>query len=204
MNRRRLSIGVVVGSAAALLAVGLVVAAPPKTSEPTEKEVRKVAKGSKESLIFTPAREAAAMVFVAQNHPELKKLLKTLSSTDKAAYESAICEIFADTEALADVLAMDADLHAAALEEWRVRSRIDLLAARMRDGQPTPEQEAKIKTLVRKQVELELERRIKEVGRLEQMLERRRSDIAQKTESIDKTVQHRLNRLLGAERKTEN
>lgn len=200
MRARTLLAGAAMGSVAAIFAVGLVVAAPLASGDPTDKEGRRAqsraARPAKELPIFTPAREAAALAFVAQHHPELRKLLKSLADADKQAYEQAVCEIFAETEALADVLAKDVDVYAIALEEWKVRSRIHLLIARMREGTPTPEQERKIESLVRKQVELELERKKKELSRFEQMLERRRGDLAQRGDSMEKTVQNRLKRLL--------
>jgi hypothetical protein len=176
----------------------------PKTAPHAEKargaEARP-ARGAKPLPAFTPAREAAAMSFVAQNHPELRRLLRTLAESDAEAYQSAVRELFADSERLADVQAKDPELYAVELELWRLGSRTKLMVARMQnDATGDPEHVKRVRNLVRKSAELDLERRRIELRRLEQTLERRRQEIDELARGIEKRVDARVNMLLKREK----
>lgn len=157
----------------------------------------RTARAAKALPAFTPAREAAAMAFVAQNHPELRRLLRTLAESDAEAYQSAVRELFADSERLADVQAKDPDLYAVELEIWKLGSRTKLMVARMQnDATRDPEQVKRVRNLVRKSMELDLERRRIELRRLEQSLEQRRQEIEESARGMEQRVDARVNALL--------
>ena len=76
-----------------------------------------------------PAREAAALVFVRANHPELTDLLAQLKTSKPQEYEAAIAELFRISEHLSQLQANNSVRYPLELEAWKIKSRIQLLAA---------------------------------------------------------------------------
>jgi hypothetical protein len=99
-------------------------ATKPKPAEPP-KAVKPV-----ERVSLTPEREAAAMTFVRQHHPDLVDLLNQLKETKPVEYQSAIRELFQTSERLAQLREQDPQRCELELEAWKTKSRIQLLAAR--------------------------------------------------------------------------
>jgi hypothetical protein len=83
------------------------------------------------ALIITPEREAAAITFVKQHHPELAELLTHLKESSPKEYERAIRELFRTSERLALVQERDSEAYDLELSLWKARSRAQLLAARL-------------------------------------------------------------------------
>ena len=79
---------------------------------------------------LTPEREAAAITFVRQHHPELVDLLNQLKETKPAEYQTAIRELFQTSERLAQLREQDPQRYELELAAWKTKSRIQLLAAR--------------------------------------------------------------------------
>jgi hypothetical protein len=105
---------------------------------------------------FTPQREAAALQFVEQHHPELGQVLARLKKLNQEQYEQAIRQIFQESASLAAAKANDEKLHELMLEAWKVRSRIQVLAAQLAcASNRDPEKEAELKRLLYRQVDLQ-------------------------------------------------
>lgn len=87
------------------------------------------AKNDVESV--SPKREAAAIKFAQQHHPELAELLGRLKSSHPDQYTKALRELDRTRERLEKAKESDADRYAILLREWQLDSRIRLLAARL-------------------------------------------------------------------------
>lgn len=98
--------------------------APAKKPAATE-----AAKGDAESI--PPKREAAALKFAQQHHPELAELLGRLKASYPEQYTKALRELDKTRDRLEKVKDNDADRYAILLREWQLDSRVRLLAARI-------------------------------------------------------------------------
>lgn len=82
-------------------------------------------------------REAEAMAFVEQYHPELAQLLVHLKKRDKESYSKAVRQLQRDNRRLEEMRARDTARHDLELQLWQSASRIQLISARlsMRDDE---------------------------------------------------------------------
>jgi hypothetical protein len=100
----------------------------------TSAEARKMkakAAGGGKPLVITPEREAAAMTFVRQHHPELAELLTLLKASSPGEFERAMRDLFRTSERLAQFQERDSLTYELELSLWKARSRIQLLSARL-------------------------------------------------------------------------
>jgi hypothetical protein len=81
-------------------------------------------------LPFTPEREAAALNFVRSHHSELVNLLEQLKSKDRRQYEVVVRDLFRTSERLSTMQQNDLPRYEIALQAWKLKSRIQVLAAR--------------------------------------------------------------------------
>jgi hypothetical protein len=131
---------------------------------------------------LTAAREAAAMAFVKQHHPDLVELLLYLKENQPAAYEQAAMDLFRASERLAQQKEINFDRYELDLALWKVESRIELVAARLKMAGPdSPEGEtlaAQLKKLLEERHDLRAERLVQE-----------RERIAERAEKIDRQLE---------------
>jgi hypothetical protein len=100
-----------------------------KVEQPAQaRRPRKAA--SEAPLPITPEREAAALDFVRIHHPELVNLLEQLKSKDRRQYEVVVRDLFRTSERLAAMQQNDLPRYEIALQAWKLKSRIQVLAAR--------------------------------------------------------------------------
>lgn len=78
-----------------------------------------------------PKREAAAIKFAQQHHPELAELLGRLKASHPDQYTKALRELDKTRDRLEKAKDNDADRYAILLREWQLDSRVRLLAARL-------------------------------------------------------------------------
>lgn len=126
---------------------------------------------------FTPEREAAALSFVRQHHPELGDLLAQLKPGNRREYQRAINELFFASEKLTQTQERDPLKYDLDLQAWKIDSRIRLLAARiaMSDNDLL---EAELKELLVEKVDVQLAL---------QLLERER--VSSRLEKLDATIE---------------
>lgn len=112
------------------------------TKVPSDKPTKTAKTARPGQLGFTAEREAAALTFVRQHHPELADLLTRLKDRRPQEYQKAIRDLFRVSERLALSNEQQPARYELELQEWKLASRIQLLAARMSmNGSPALEQE---------------------------------------------------------------
>ena len=150
---------------------------------------------------FTVAREAAALAFVGQHHPELVDLLHQLKESDEEEYERVVRELFQTSERLAGVQERNPERYALELEQWKLRSRIQLLAARvsMTDSETLKEE---LRGALEKQAKVRLDLLHLEQRQLRNRLEKIDALAAELEKAQDKHVQRQFDQLTGAIKKT--
>lgn len=153
--------------------------------------------GKKNATAMTPEREAAALSFVAQHHPELDVLLAHLKSADSAEYARAIRDISRAREKLEQSRTRDESRYEIELQQWSNQSRIDLLAARIKMA-PTDEHRAQLRTLLEERVELKASLLRLERDRLEERLLKTEQQLKTLAASRDSQVDNQLRAILGS------
>ena len=149
-------------SLAAFLAVGLTAAivtaadkpdapsaattVPPATKRPTKAV----------PVPLTPEREAAAIQFVREHHPELVDLLMGLKDMQPGQYQTAVRQLFQTSERLAKIHETDPPRYELELSLWKIKSRIQLLAARSSMGRD-PEIESQLRSALAEQAQVQLQ-----------------------------------------------
>jgi hypothetical protein len=145
--------------------------------------------------VITPEREAAAITFVREHHAELVDLLNQLKETKPAEYQTAIRELFQTSERLAQLREQDPQRYDLELEAWKVKSRIQLLAARSTmSGDKSLEEQ--LHSALAEQADVRLRQLKLERGRVAERLQKldKNIDDFQRSESAD--VQRQFERLL--------
>jgi hypothetical protein len=107
---------------------------------------------------FTEEREAAALLFIRKNLPEVLPLLTELKKNHREQYEQQVREVFAVSEALADLQQDDPRRYELELKIWKTENRAAALVAKL-NSSPEPERhkaEAALLDLARELVDLDL------------------------------------------------
>jgi hypothetical protein len=100
-------------------------------------------------------REAAALAFVRENHPELADLLEQLKAMKPDQYERAINELWQVSRSLANFKKNEKRRYEPALDVWKARSRAELLAAQLA-GTPDAALEGKLRAALKTQLDAEI------------------------------------------------
>lgn len=138
--------------------------------------------------VVSPAAEAAALDFAREHHPELASLLDQLQSSAPKEYQAAIADLSRTRERLERSREKTPERYALELAEWKVNSRIRLLAARMAMGGDTS-LEAELKAAVRERFDLRLQLQAEERERLSKRLERLDEQIAEQRRKADELIE---------------
>jgi hypothetical protein len=159
----------------------------PKTTRNNSKEDRQPG--------FTPQREAAALSFVRQHHPELGDLLTQLKAGNQREYQRVINELFNTSERLAQSQERDPLRYELELQAWKIDSRIRLLAARMAMNE-SDLLEAELKELLVERLDVQLEQQLLERQRVTTRLEKLDASIERIRKQRENEAQKSLTKLL--------
>jgi hypothetical protein len=141
--------------------------------------------------VITPEREAAALTFVREHHPELADLIAVLKEKQPKEYQKALRDLFRASEKLAQIHDLDKARYELELKAWKLQSRIQLLTARL-TMQSNDKLRAELRTALGEQYDTQLAlvraERERVAQRLE-MLDKQLANLEQrKSEAIDKQV----------------
>jgi hypothetical protein len=131
-----------------------------------------------ESVSVTPAREAKAIAFAREHHPDLANLLARLKKADPQAYDKALREVSQNIERLSKLRETDIERYDFSLRMWTLDSRIRLLAARSTMSND-PGIESELRELLRERQEVRLAMLKLERERLHVRLERLNGQVQQ-------------------------
>lgn len=158
---------------------------------------------SKPPLGFTPEREAAAVEFVRRHHPELAALLGRLKKSEPAEYRRAVSALFRASERLAHVQERDADEYDRELKAWKLKSRIQLLVARIRMAPDDGELRRELEQALSEQLDVRRERLAAERRKLVERLKKLEAQIkeVEVEKQREQEVQRQLDLLLRDKKK---
>jgi hypothetical protein len=150
---------------------------------------------------FTPEREAAAIEFVRRHHPELATLLAHLKKADAAEYRRAIRALFRASERLARIQERDPERYERELKAWTLKSRIQLLVARIRMAPQDEKSRRELKRALLEQFDLRSTQLVEERKRLLDRLKRLEAQIKSMQKDRDLQVQRQFELLLRPRKK---
>ena len=136
---------------------------------------------------LSPAREAAALAFASEQHPELSYLLLQLRNNSHLEYYQGVREVDRARERLQRTKERSSELYEIELRVWRLDSRIQLLAARLAMTENSS-LEDELKNLLRERVAVRLEQMKFERERSATRIERLDRAIAESTEHPDEVA----------------
>lgn len=122
-----------------------------KTTSKVEKSVAK----TQGTPSIPPSREAAAISFAQENHAELASLLEGLKKNAPKEYQAALQDLDRAVEKLAKIKERSPERHEYELADWKMTSRIRLLAARLTMSSD-PAGEAELRAALRERFEFRL------------------------------------------------
>jgi len=137
----------------------------PDSAQPKTKCVPP-AKAAVPPLAFSPEVEAEAMALVRPNLLELAQVLEPLKTANPPEYRKAITELAAEARTLTALRARNPARSDLALEAWKARTRVELIAAQLA-GAPSPEGESRLRAAIEARVDVEIRRHRFEVGQQE-------------------------------------
>ena len=145
---------------------------------------------------FSLEREAAALSFVRQHHPELADLLAQLKAGNRKEYQRVVHELFRTSERLAASRERDPVKYELELSDWKLDSRIRLLAARMMMSDSLAESQEELKQLLLERTDVQLEQQLLERQRITTRLEKLDAAIEKTRGAREAQAQESLDKLL--------
>lgn len=139
-------------------------------------------------VTITPEREAAAVAFARGNHPELAALLDGLKRNAPREYHAALVDLDRAVERIGKIKEKSPDRHQLELSEWKITSRIRLLAARL-SMSSDPIVETELRTALRERLELRLSAQRAERDRFQSRVTRLDQQIEEMSSRADATVE---------------
>ena len=144
---------------------------------------------------FSPEREAAAITFLDSHHAELGQLLKRLKKSRPMEYKKAVREIFRASERLTNWQDKNPKRYEVELKLWKLNSRIQLLAAKMRiSGNPATKE--KLRAAILAHNDARTERLVQERSRLSKRVEQLDAAIEKSRARREQAADRRLRQLL--------
>ncbi|MGY8768142.1 MAG: hypothetical protein ACKVH8_06905 [Pirellulales bacterium] len=124
---------------------------------PVNKRTKNTSTKSTLQLGMTAEREAAALTFVRQYHPQLEELLISLKERGNRGYSSAIRDLFKTSERLAATKERNEEQYEYQLSGWKLKSRLQLLSVQIQMNPKDKKLRAELKSVLTQQVDLQLE-----------------------------------------------
>lgn len=181
----------------------------PVAARPSEGNAPKTKKDTnKKEVAVTPEREAAVQAFVEEHHPELAELLKHLKGQKNVRqYERAIRDLYAVSERLSGLQKVDSQRYEPELKAWKLKSRIQLLSARLTMGEDQ-ELKQELKAALARQYDVRRELLAMEQQRLRARLQKIEQDLSDYDARRDATLEKQFEQLTAvrakATKKTTN
>lgn len=136
--------------------------------------------------------ESSVLSFVAENHPELAEVLASLKPMRPEEYRKALRDLAQVKKQLSQVKERDPRRYELNLEAWKLRSRVELIAARLASSGTNPELESELRRAVESQVDLEIRRLRFEKTDAEERLRKVSENLARLEDRRDASIESRV------------
>lgn len=153
-------------------------------------------------LPISPERETAAIEFAQQNHPELVPILQGLKKNGRKEYQAALADLDRTADRLTKLKEKSPERYEFQLAEWKISSRIRLLAAKLAMGED-PSVESELRAALRERVELRLNAQRTERDKLQKRVEKLDQTIGELASKTDSQIETQLQELKSTMRATK-
>lgn len=137
---------------------------------------------------ITPEREAAALAFARENHAELASLLDGLKRNAPKEYQAALIDLDRAVDRIGKLKDKSPDRYEFELADWKITSRIRLLAARLTMSSD-PIVEVELRTALRERLDLRLAAQRAERDRLQGRVTKLDQQIEEMASKADATIE---------------
>lgn len=137
---------------------------------------------------ITPEREAAALAFARENHAELASLLDGLKRNAPKEYQAALIDLDRAVDRIGKLKDKSPDRYEFELADWKITSRIRLLAARLTMSSD-PIVEVELRTALRERLDLRLAAQRAERDRLQSRVTKLDQQIEEMASKADATIE---------------
>jgi hypothetical protein len=141
-----------------------------------------------------PAREADALTFVREHHPELAKVLEALKPMNPGEYRKAIIELSQVSRNLLEIKGRNPKRYELALDVWKAKSRVELLAAQLA-GSPVEEIRSQLRSAIEARIEAEIARQRYELEQAEAAARKARESLDRLESNRESLIEARLRAL---------
>ena len=135
--------------------------------------------------VFSAEAEEQAMTLVRQHLPELAQVLEPLKTTNPPEYRKAITELAAESKNLANLRAKNPARADLALEAWKARTRVELIAAQLANA-PSPERESLLRGAIETRIDVDIRRHKFEAEQTEAAVVKAREHLARTEANRDR------------------
>ena len=137
-----------------------------------DKPRRETKQDSKQQVVITKARRNQLMKFVNENHPELKPLINSLRKKRPGQYNAAMRSLDKSITRLNELeKSLSAARYEQVLNDWKLRSRIQLLSARL-SIKDTPARREELQRLITERIDNRVSQLNAEVDKTQSRLDR--------------------------------
>lgn len=181
----------------------------PAAKQKTQKTQKpKAQKRKQKDQIPSPEQQVVIKEFIQEHHPELIELLDRLEVRRPAIYSRAMIDVAKAHKRLANIQESNSERYDAALELWKVRSRIHVASARV-VIKDSPENRERLRELVARQIELRTANLEFEQRKAEQRIQKIQDQLvkfgvegsSEREARIEKETKVALNRFRGLNKK---
>lgn len=162
--------------------------AAPKTAAKVEKAA---ARAQAPASPITPEREAAALAFARENHAELASLLDGLKRNAPKEYQAALIDLDRAVDRIGKLKDKSPDRYEFELADWKITSRIRLLAARLTMSSD-PIVEVELRAALRERLDLRLAFQRTERDRLQSRVAKLDQQIEEMASKADATIEKQV------------
>lgn len=152
---------------------------------------------------MTAEREAAALTFVRQYHPELEQLLVSLKERGNRGYSAAIRDLFKTSERLAAVKERNIDTYEYQLSAWKLKSRLQLLSVQIQMNPKSKKLRDELKSVLTQQVDLQVQHLQNEYKKANLRAKKVQEQIDQLVKNRDSLIKKQYSSIISPPAKTK-
>ena len=164
------------------------------TKSPAKGEKAGTKKAAGATPAISPEREAAALEFAQRNHLELVSLLQGLKKNAPKEYQAALTDLDRSADRLTKLKDKAPERYEFQLSEWKITSRIRLLAAKLAMAED-PAVESELRAALRERLELRLSAQRTERDRLRKRVEKLDQTIGEMSSTTDELIEKQFSEL---------
>ncbi|WP_435010179.1 hypothetical protein P12x_001413 [Tundrisphaera lichenicola] len=140
-------------------------------------------------------REAMALAFVGEHHPDLAVVLEPLKSRNSAEYRKAIGDLSQTARNLAELKSRNPKRYTLSLNIWKAKTQVELLAAKLASSPEDQELRSQLRSAIEAKVDADIQRQKFDLAQAEAAARRFRLSLDRLENHKDEVVETRFRAL---------